>query len=121
MAKNENIIPDANPYLAQYISELNKDLEKLKSERVLLAKSTNAHELTALQLQLIRDQLKDFSNRIQIEPPDVQHELLVQYIDFVVRDHPENQFKLQYHITYPQKSDDLELTLIQKTIYFKLN
>jgi hypothetical protein len=35
MAKNEKILPDANPYIAQYISELELELEKLKSERFI--------------------------------------------------------------------------------------
>ncbi|HWQ88813.1 MAG TPA: recombinase family protein [Desulfitobacteriaceae bacterium] len=121
MAKNEKILPDANPYIAQYISELELELEKLKSERDLLAKSTATLEIKELQFQLIRDQLKDFANRIRIEPPDVQHLLLKQYVDFIVRDHPESQYMLQYNVGYPNDHDESRIKLLQQTAFFKLH
>lgn len=45
MAKEERVTPNSSPYVAQYISDLEKELEKLSSERTELAKSTTTTEL----------------------------------------------------------------------------
>lgn len=120
LAKTEKVLPDSNPYVAQYISELEKELDKLKAERSSLAESTTIIELTDLQFQLIRDKLKDFANRIRIESPDIQHLLLSEYVDSIIRDLPDGQFRLQYHINYPVDSEERVFKLLEKTMYFKL-
>jgi len=57
---------------------------------------------------------------IRIEPADIQHLLLREYVDFIIRDLPEGQFRLQYHINYPLDSEDKEMKLMEKIVYFKL-
>ncbi|MHB8125990.1 MAG: hypothetical protein ACYDEJ_10190 [Desulfitobacteriaceae bacterium] len=118
LAKEEKVTPNASPYVAQY-SDLEKELEKLSSERTELAKSTTTTELTPIQL--IRDRLKDFASRIRIEPPNIQHFLMKQYIDTIVLNEVESKYKVQFHIDYPSGSDEKVVKILEKTAYIKLN
>lgn len=71
--------------------------------------------IATVKLQLIRDRLKDFASRIKIEPPDVQHLLIKQYIDTIILDKLEDQFKVQFHIDYPSGSDEKVVKILEKT------
>lgn len=121
MAKEEKILPDANPYVAQYMSELERELEKLYTERAELDKLTTTSELTQEQLRVIRDRLKDFSNNIKFEPPEIQHLLIEQYIDTIVFDKLAGHLKVQFHVNYSSRSDETEVKILEKTVVISLD
>lgn len=66
-----------------------------------------------LQLSIIRDRLKDFSNRIKFEPPEVQHLLIKRYIDTIVFDKLAGHFKVQFHVNYSSGSDENEVSILE--------
>ncbi len=69
---------------------------------------------------LIRDRLKDFANRIKFEPSEVQHILIKQYIDSIVREQNVH-FKVLFHVNYPSKSDDTLVKILEKTVFILLD
>jgi len=49
MAKEEKVTPNSSPYVAHYISDLEKELETLSTERAELAKQTTSSELGSVK------------------------------------------------------------------------
>lgn len=56
-----------------------------------------------------------------IEPPDIQHLLIKQYIDTITLNKLEDQIKVQFHIDYPSGSDENVVKILKKTAYIELN
>jgi site-specific DNA recombinase len=120
IAKDEKVLPDNSMYIAQYVAELNKEVEKLTSERVDVCKLITSPSLTAEQLKVIRDRLKDFANRIKIEPPDVQFTLLKQRVETIVFDQFNNSFIVKIYINSPLELSNTQVKILEKTVYFSL-
>ncbi|GBF32891.1 resolvase domain protein [Desulfocucumis palustris] len=108
-------------YVAQYIKEMEGEIEKLTRERSEVDELKTSSNLTDEQLQYIRDRLKDFAQRIKIEPTDIQHSLLKLYINSIVYDQFSDNYKMAYHIGIPKESSAGSLIVLEKTMYFTLD
>ncbi len=72
--------------------------------------------MTTKKSEAIR--LKDFAARIKFESPDVQHDLLKQYLTSVALDQFSGSFKLIFQIRLPSDSSSDPLKVLEKTVYF---
>lgn len=86
LATKENISGDSVQYFSQYIYELKVELEKLQEQEAELEKLVGECMVNQEEMESVRGALRDFSNRIRIEPPDVQWELLKRYVKGIVFD-----------------------------------
>jgi site-specific DNA recombinase len=120
IARKEKISSDAK-FAAHYIKEMEGEIEKLTRECSEVDKMKTSPNLTEEHLQLIRDRLKDFVQRIKIEPPDVQHNILKRYICSIVYDQFSKNFKLTYKIDIPDEASAGSIKVFEKTSYFMLN
>lgn len=121
IAKQEKCLPDNSMYIAQYVAELQKEVEKLTSERAEVSKLIAAPDFSVEQLQVIRDRVKDFAARIKIEPPDVQFSLLKQYVDSIVLDQFTKSYKVKIHLNSPLELSNVPVKILERTVYFSLD
>lgn len=121
MAKDDANMPEENPFLIQYIAQLEKELKNLLEDQLKISQLSTTIEPSQTQFQLIRDKVKDFSNRIKVEPPDVQHLMLKQFIDTIVLDETSGQFKLLFHIDNLSEDEENSTRFLKKHIYFALD
>ncbi|NPV89878.1 MAG: recombinase family protein [Firmicutes bacterium] len=121
LAKSETGSVELGNYVAQYIGELKRDLQKLKRERSETNKLITEPDLSIDQIKAIREKLKDFIQRIKIEPPDFQHSLLRQYVSLITYDPIAQTYKLKFKLTIDSDEANQQITILEKTSYFTLN
>lgn len=108
-------------YLPQYVHELESEIENLERDKQTLNSNKHNLDLHEVNLQGIRERLRDFANRIKIEPPEVQHRLLSDYVSNIVADQTYNVYKLTLHVFAATESSSEAVKLLEKTVYFDVN
>lgn len=121
LAQEESKSGKGDKYLTQYIAELNEEVKRLEQQQEIIGTQESYLQLTHDQLTLIRDKLRNFVQRIKIEPSDQQHRLLKEYVTEIVADQFTGGFKLACHIQIPDEFSEKAITVLEKTIYFCLD
>lgn len=117
LATNENISGNPGQYFSQYIYELKVELEKLQEQEVELEKLVGECVVNREEMESVRGALRDFSNRIRIEPPDVQWELLKRYVKGIVLD----EFTQRWAITvWIRRLDEDKEIMMEKKYYIQV-
>jgi DNA invertase Pin-like site-specific DNA recombinase len=107
-------------FIATYVTEMQTDYEKLERTREEILTQQIETTLTAEQLELIRDKIKNFATKIKMAPPDEQHRLLKDYVTSIMADQFSGNYKLNMKIPFPSGATDTYVVL-EKTIYFGLD
>lgn len=84
----------------------------MNNKKILLDSSCCTNSINAETLQIVRRNLQKFIANIKIEPTDIQHDMLKNYITSIIKDIATDHFKLNYKIEF-----DNEI-LLKKTLYF---
>jgi hypothetical protein len=86
---------DTGHIISQYIQSIESDLDILKAEHKELIEKRSVFEMKKEDLEVIRDGLNDFVNRIKTETPDVQYSLLHRYTGRICFDEYSNYYKMK--------------------------
>lgn len=115
VASNEEVSAEKGMVFSQYILQLQLELEDMEEqERILMEiqpKNTYSPEI----MEAARGRMKDFANRIRLEPPDIQWQLIRQYVTAIVYDVYSQAFKM--NIVIPGGIEVEEL-MMEKKVFF---
>jgi hypothetical protein len=104
-------------YFNDYIKQLKEDMNNLKKQQEELLEMKQNITIDLNSRFLIRTDLKSFSSNIKTAAPEQQHHMLKCYINEIVQDFISNSFKVSIKIHDPQKPDESNNILLEKSLY----
>jgi hypothetical protein len=116
-ASRESISGDANQAFPQYIAQQEEELKMLKEEEEVLLVNAPDTSIKPDIIEAARGWMKDFVNRIRIEPPDVQWQMIKQCVKAIVLDESVRQYKMTVVIP---GGTEREEPLLETTRFFAL-
>lgn len=117
IASSESITEETSHSFTQYISQLEQELESVNKQEKTLEEINAECVINPDVIEIARDKMKDFVNRIRIEPPEIQWKLLNQYVNFIAFDEFNRSYKMK--LVIPGTMDG-EGAILGKTIFFYL-
>lgn len=117
IASNESTNLISNESFSQYIFQLEGELERLKQEEKRLVEIIPEIHIGPEIIEATRTKMRDFINRIRIEPPDIQWKLLNQYVNFIAFDEFNRSYKMK--LVIPGTMDG-EGPLLGRAVFFCL-
>lgn len=107
IASNESISIDAAQSFSQYIFQLEEELKALKAKEKKLEDGIPEANIAPDIVEAVRAKMKDFVNRIRIEPPDMQWHLLKEYIKIIVFDEYVGSYKISVDVLGKEGETDI--------------
>ena len=104
-------------YFNDYIKQLKEDMDNLNKQQKELLEMKQNITVDLNSLILIRTDLKSFASNIKTAAPEQQHHMLKSYINEIVQDFISNSFKVSIIIHDPQKPDESDNILLEKSLY----
>lgn len=117
--KEESVVSKSQ--IDGYIKEVKSDISSLQNEKAELVKQKSRSDLTRENIKYLLDKLRNFNSHIKTEPPDVQHELLKEFVSYVSANKISGGFKRIYCLKLPPEITEKAQTVLEKVLYFSLD
>jgi DNA invertase Pin-like site-specific DNA recombinase len=103
-----------NKQIAEYITDLKKQLDELEQERKELQSISISDDTSETSVDIVRSKIRDFINRIFSETPEQQNILLKEFVDSIQYNSINNMITTSIVIKSPENSSNI---IFKKNIY----
>jgi len=100
---------------------MKSNIDNLQKQKRELDNQKVKPELIRDTVKYLLDKLRNFITRIKIEPPDIQHELLKEYLVTVAANKLSGGFKLKCQLKLPLETNETMQIVLEKSMYFGLD
>lgn len=103
--------------IKQYIEDLKQNLTSLKKENISLNQSLENYNIDSITIEILKDKINNFINKILSSTPDIQNSLLKEFVEDIKINLVSNMITIHIKLAFPNNPSEV---IFDKNIYVSL-